>query len=519
MTASGARIRTPAAAGEADPPAREPLARLSRRHPWLPVVPQLAVTFTERERDDAARLAQQLLRDEPGLRTTAPFGPQVTAGLGPWPGLFIEDHSAIALFETRGDESYSYRALLLAGEGGLAVIGVKRSPGFEAYCRDRLRLGRVEILTPRPGPQALALRCTEDQTLIERAAAHAKESGGLNLVPYMGTGGVWKLAGKIAEASGTEVRVAAPPPRLVRRVNDKLWFAARVSELIGPRALPPAHPCFGLASLTGRIAALARRHAAVAVKLPASASSAGNIVLEAGEVWDLSLRGLRDRLHRLLLRVGWSGQFPLMVTAWESPIFASPSVQIWIPEKQCPEILVEGIFDQQVIGATRSFAGAAPTSLSMQWRQRLAREASRLGLLFQALGYFGRCSFDAILVGERETGADLHWVECNGRWGGTSIPMTLANRLVGSWHRHPFVIVERDDLALPGQDAALFLEGIADQLFLPGQRECGAVLLSPGQVERGTGFEMMVLDETLEGARRRAEALERRLAGGKTRAE
>jgi hypothetical protein len=70
-----------------------------------------------------------------------------------------------------------------------------------------------------------------------------------------------------------------------------------------------------------------------------------------------------------------------------------------------------------------------------------------------------------------------------------------------------------------GQDAALFLEGIADQLFLPGQRECGAVLLSPGQVERGTGFEMMVLDETLEGARRRAEALERRLAGGKTRAE
>ena len=519
MTASSARVRIPPATGEADPPGGGRLARLSRRHPSLPVVPQLAVTFTERERNDASRLARQLLRDEPGLRTTAPFGPQVTAGLGPWPGLVIEDHSAIALFETSGDESYSYRALLLAGEGDLVVIGVKRCPGFEAYCRDRLRLGRVEILAPRPGPQALALRCTEDQSLIERAAAHARESGGLNLVPYMGIGGIWKLAGMIAEASGTEVRVAAPPPRLVRRVNDKLWFAARVSELIGAGALPPAHPCFGLASLTGRVAALARDQAAVAVKLPASASSAGNIVLDSREILDMPPRRLRDRIYWLLRRIGWRNHYPLMVTAWESPVVASPSVQLWIPEHDGAEIAVEGIFDQVVIGARRSFAGAAPTRLSMQWRQRLAREAGRLGLLFQELGYFGRCSFDAILVGERETGADLHWVECNGRWGGTSIPMTLANRLVGSWHRHPFVIVERDDLALPGQDTARFLEGIADQLFLPGQREYGAVLLSPGQVERGTGFEIMVLDESPEGARRRAEALEQRLAGGKTRAK
>ena len=44
---------------------------------------------------------------------------------------------------------------------------------------------------------------------------------------------------------------------------------------------------------------------------------------------------------------------------------------------------------------------------------------------------------DAILIGESLADARLHWIECNGRWGGVSIPMTLANRLTGDWARHP----------------------------------------------------------------------------------
>jgi hypothetical protein len=362
----------------------------------------------------------------------------------------LEDHSQIALFGTGKESVYEYRALLLASKGDLVAIGVKRNLKFESYCHDALGLGEATIVTPRPGPEPLALRCAEDSELIAKIATTARISSGLNVVPYMGTGSVWKLAGRISAATGLPVRVAAPPPRLARRVNDKLWFATQVDN---------AH---------------------VAVKVPSSASSVGNVVLDSKCLTGLSLKQLRDRLDCRLRRTGWLGEFPLMVTAWEDPILASPSVQLWIPKRKTGEVVVEGIFDQSVAGLARTFSGAQPSSLSAEWQARLAEEASRIGTVFQILGYFGRCSFDAIVVGESQSNARLHWLECNGRWGGTSIPMTLANRLVGDWEKRPFVIIDRDNLHGHGQEIGAFLKSISEDLYLQGRRDHGVVLLSPG---------------------------------------
>lgn len=186
------------------------------------------------------QLASKLLADEPVLRSPEAFGSNVSPGLGPWPSLLLEDHSGIALFDPEEETAFAYRALLLAGEGDQVVIGVRRSPPFERYCSDILRLGSVDILTVSAAwrHRSLAARCLRDPELLDRAAAQARAAGGLNLLPYMGTGGAWALAGAIAGRSGVEVRVGAPPPRLTRRINDKLWFAERVTEVLGRQAVP-----------------------------------------------------------------------------------------------------------------------------------------------------------------------------------------------------------------------------------------------------------------------------------------
>lgn len=480
----------------------------------LPIVPHVSFAIGAEERRTLARLAARIRAGEPALADTRPFDGGVEPGLGPWPSLFIEDHSAIALFEEAGDRAYAYRSLLLAGDGDQVVIGTARSPAFEAYCRETLALGSAEVLSPRASAagRSLAMRCAGDPDLLEAAAANARRAGGLNLVPYMGTGGIWVLAAALAMRAGAKVRVSAPPPRLTRRVNDKLWFARRVVEVLGGRALPPAHAVFGPAALAGRVAALARRYACVGVKLTQSASSAGNIVLDAAGLERLSLAALRDRLVELLRRTGWKGAYPVMVTAWEQPVVASPSVQVWIPEGPADPV-IEAIVDQAVIGIAGEFVGAQPTALPAPWRRRLADEAGRLCLLFQELGYFGRCSFDAILVGEDEARAELHWVECNGRWGGVSIPMTLANRLVGDWRRRPFVISQRSDLKGPRRELSAVLTMLGDDLYAAGLRSTGAILLSPGAIEQGTGFQLLVLGESVAGARAQAERVAARLAG------
>jgi Pre ATP-grasp domain len=441
-----------------------------RPAPSIPVVEHLPVEIDAAERQRIAGLAGKLLADEPVLSSTEPFGSNLSPGLGPWPSLALEDHSGIALYDPEEESAYAYRALLLAGEGDQVVIGVRRSPAFERYCSEVLRLGSVDVVSARAARRrrGLAARCLRDAELLERVAQHARAAGGLNLLPYMATGGLWALAGAIAARSGVEVRVGAPPPRLAHRVNDKLWFAERVAEVLGRRALPPAHPAFSLWALTRRVLALARHHASVAVKLPDSASARGNFVLESERLLRLPSLRVLERLRRALHGAGWRGRFPLLVTGWEQPVAANPSVQLWIPDGAAGPPVVEGIFEQRLAGEAGLFAGAAPSDLPLGWQRRLAAEASRLACLFQDLGYFGRCSCDAILVGEDPASWQLHWIECNGRWGGTSIPMTLANRLVGNWRRRPFVVVDKRTEE-PGRERefAAFLQEIDGDLFAP----------------------------------------------------
>ena len=482
----------------------------------LPIVSHYATKLAEGERAALADLAARVAAEEPNLSAIPPLDPQLGTGRIAAPSLLVEDHSGILLALAHvTDAGYTYRALLLAGEGDMLAVYGARNPAFEAYCRDVLRLGRVEALTPAPGepPRPLSLACAEDAAFVERVARTARAAGGLNVVPYMATGGIWRLAGEIAQKAGVPVRVAGPPPKLARRVNDKLWFARRAAEVLGREAVPPSTAVYGMAALVGRVRRLGRRHDSVALKLTHASSSLGNLVLDTAEIAGLSPLALRERLGVLMRQVGWRQEFPLQVTAWEGPLVASPSAQLWIPLQGEGPPVVEGVFDQIVSGRAARFVGAVPSGLPIFWRRRIAFEAARLGTLFQHLGYFGRCSFDAVLVGRTDTRGRLHWVECNGRWGGVSIPMTLANRLTGDWAAGGFLVMIRRLEGLRAKSTADFLKRFADALYRPGVAPAGAVLLSPGPLDIGKGIDLLILGRDAADARERGEALLARLTG------
>ena len=478
----------------------------------LPVVAHFAVQPVPEEVQRIDAVALQLLRNEPALSLTSIFGPRVSAGLADAPSVLFEDHSEIALFSEETNENLQYRALLLAGEGDIVLIAGRRNSSFEAYCRTHLGLGAAAVVpveAVRDGRGgALARGCERAPPLLGFMSDTARRYGQLNVVPYLGTGSAWKLAGRISELSGVPVTVAAPPPRLTQRVNDKLWFAGCVKALLGAEALPPSYHAFGPAALTGRVAALARRFERVVIKVPDSAGSQGNIVLDAGALRGMRLRVVRRRLLRLLRNLGWGNRFPLMVSVWDCAVLGSPSVQIWIPRTEAGLPVIEGIFDQVVEGSAGEFVGAVPSDVPKQWQRRLAHDGMMLACLFQRLGYFGRCSFDAVLTGEHYDDAALHWIECNGRWGGTSVPMTLANRLVGDWASRCFMIVQRSGLSIQRCDVPTALDRLGGVLFRSGQTTGGVVLLTPGGLEAGTGLHFLLLGATDTEVKRYANTIE-----------
>ena len=115
----------------------------------LPIVPHYKTELDRGEQRHVARLAERILADEPALASTGVFDTDVTTGIGPWPGLVLEDHSAISLFDRTNGTKYSQRALLLAGDGDFVAIRGHRYREFEGYCRDSLQLGNVTVLVPR----------------------------------------------------------------------------------------------------------------------------------------------------------------------------------------------------------------------------------------------------------------------------------------------------------------------------------------------------------------------------------
>ncbi|HEV7865877.1 MAG TPA: hypothetical protein VGR20_24490 [Acidimicrobiia bacterium] len=502
------------------------MKRVWRVRQSLPIVEQIPVTVGAVEQARIAALADGLRRGDPALAADpVPASPRrlgdrgdggrVRQGVGDGPALIFEDHGEIPLFTSTAPSPLEYRSLLLAGDGDVFALGGERIPDFETYAREELRLGEVDVL-PRPagvtGVLPDALR--RHPASMARLVRLARERGSLTVIPYLSTAAAWRLAGAVAEAAGVEVSVLAPPPALAARVNDKSWFSQRVAEVLGPEAIPETGWAADAFELTDTLSILAKRHTRLVVKMPDSAGGVGNVVLDSVAVRDLDHDRLLAHVWEQTGRAGRGWTFPLLVGAWDDPVVDSPSVQLWVPQRGDGLPVVEGVFSQVLKGARGTFVGAAPTWLPIEWQQRLADEAVRLASLFQELGYFGRCSFDAVLAGSALESAAVHWVDANGRWGGVSIALTAANRLVGDWQRRPFVIVQRSRLRMPPRTLPAVLDEIGPHLvFRPSDGRTGAVVLAPCRIVEGTGMNLMVLAGDVAAAEADAATVKARLLG------
>ena len=504
--------------------------RVWRVRSSLPVVEQIPVTVNDTEQRRIAALADDLRRDDPAL-VPAPGGGRVRQGVGDGPALIFEDHGEIPLFTAAAPSALEYRSLLLAEDGDVFALGGQRIPDFEDYARDDLRLGEVTVL-PRPvgsprgtggvppttaagaapgSPLPDALRT--DPASMSRLVRLARERGSLTVIPFLSTDGAWRLAEAVAAEAAVDVFVLGPPPALAARVNDKSWFSCRVVEVLGPDAIPETGWAADAFELTAELSLLAKRHRRLVVKMPDSAGGVGNVVLDSAVVATLDHDRLLAHVWEQTGRAGRGWSFPLLVGAWDDPVVDSPSVQLWVPQQGDGLPVVEGVFSQVLKGARGAFVGAAPSWLPSGWQQRLADEAVRLALLFQELGYFGRCSFDAVLAGSDLESAAVHWVDANGRWGGVSIALTAANRLVGDWQRRPFVIVQRSRMQMPPRTLPAVLEDIGSQLFQLSDGRTGTVVLAPCRLVEGSGMNLMVLAGDVAAAEADAETVKARLLG------
>ncbi|MDU8911618.1 hypothetical protein [Aestuariicoccus sp. MJ-SS9] len=463
--------------------------------------------------DPCDEIAAHLLRDEPALLSSAGFGDFVRQGAGPGPALLVGDQSEIPLLRTAPLSRFDHRMALLARPGDMVAVR-RRDRGFEDYLKHILGLADIAFIeTEAHGPAPAAAQIRLSPPLLEACVDLCKRHRGLTLTPYLTTGHVWRLAQAIGQGAGRPVHVNGPTPRAARRANDKLWFADLARRVIGGEATPPTFAAFGPAAAAGLVARIGRSADQVIVKVPDSAGSAGNIRLPSAAVRHLPLAALRWFLLARLRATGWRDVYPLLVGVWDAHVTHSPSVQMWLPHLDQGPPRIEGIFEQRVQGTAATFVGARRSPLPRALQDRIGAEALRIAAVLQRIGFFGRCSFDAVLCHGGKGGAAIHWIECNGRWGGVSIPMTALGRLVPGERDRAMLIVQ-EILPRDPRPVTWMVEVLDDLLLRPGQTEGGIGILSPPPHAEGFSANLAAIAESDDAAERMMQTALDRLATG-----
>ena len=344
--------------------------------------------------------------------------------------LHLEDVSGIPfLTEIAGVEEYEHRARVRACEGDLYATETRPDPDYEAYCRQRLRLGAVQWLGAdcRETPLGLARGCSAGAALARLAFARA--AGGVTIHPYLATDDVWALAARLAAAANVPVTVLGPPPPVTWIANDKAIFTELVEVVLGPGRVPETHAATTVPGCVDLLHELAARCTRVGLKRTRCASGTGNLVLDAAELRAQAPAATAAVVRGFLARTEWRAPEPTLVVEWETAA-ASPSTQWWIPPAGGGEPRLDGIYEQLLAGAEQLFVGSRPSTLPAPVNRALADASRRVAGALQALGYVGRCSFDHLVLGDLEEDFTVRFTECNGRWGGTSTPMHLVDRVV-----------------------------------------------------------------------------------------
>jgi hypothetical protein len=131
----------------------------------------------------------------------------------------------------------------------------------------------------------------------------------------------------------------------------------------------------------------------------------------------------------------------------------------------------------------------------------LAAHALQVGAALQELGYVGRCSFDHLVAGDPRGEPQVVFTECNGRWGGTSTPMSFLDRLLPE-PRPPYRAQDVVSPKLVGATLPDLLERVGDLAFDVGSGRGRFIFYNLGPLDRHGKLDVISIGKDQEDAER-----------------
>lgn len=418
------------------------------------------------------------------------------------PVLHLEDLTGIPFLDgVSGVQEYQHRARVRAGNGDIFAASTRPAEGYEDYCREMLGLGSPEFVhATDDNPMAVARSCFEPE-ILDQLNRHIEERGGMVIHPYMAIESVWTLARRLQQRSGAVVSVLGPPPPALWVANDKARFSQLVEALLGKEWIVETRQSSKPQELAEALGDLAQRCEQVGMKRTRCASAMGNIVFDAAELRETSPSERLKIVEEFLTRTRWCDDEDVLVVEWRDTDL-SPSTQLWVPPIGAGPPVLDGVYEQLLDGPEKVFLGSSPSTLAEPLNQAMLDASLTVCTALQQMGYVGRCSFDFIVTGDPEGEFHAQFTECNGRWGGTSTPMHLVDRLIAHNGKRPSYVATDYFLPESHRDMAFtdLLAALDDLLYSPQNQRGRFILYNVGPMKEHGKFDVISLGKDPEDA-------------------
>ena len=237
----------------------------------------------------------------------------------------------------------------------------------------------------------------------------------------------------------------------------------------------------------------------------------GNAVFSGDSIASLDPREVKTDVLSFLERTEWEEGETVLAVEW-ADTDDSPSTQLWIPPYGGGAPRLDGVYEQILKGEEKIFVGSRPSTLPPRVNRALVEASMAMALVFQRLGYVGRCSFDFIVTGDLEADFDIKMTECNGRWGGTSTPMSLVDRLIKG-ARPDYIAQDFVHQDLEGAHFTDVLVATEEHHYNPATGEGRFVFYNVGPLEGRGKLDVVSLGATPEDAMEGVEVVLPRLLG------
>lgn len=433
----------------------------------------------------AVNVAKALGKEIPSLKMPSQFDAVSCKQLDDAPTLHIDDYSEIPLPDRQRHAIYmQQRACLRAAPGDWIVTSHPVDPNYETYFQQQLQIQPLNwiVANSLAGPTRLALSCIRSREARRQLQTAIRRNGLRYIHPHLASFEVWQLAAWLHEFTRMPLEVIGPPAEVCRFANDKIEFANLVERLLGKRYVPRTVGAYCVATLSDAVRQLAAVHPALGVKIPNGVGGHGNFFVDSKEIQGKTLHEIHHYLRKRFGASGISTSGRMLVDVWETEVLKSGSVQTWLPPVNEGPPVIEGLFEQLIEGEQGCFGGSRQLEAPSAAVQQIVDQSYLLTTVFQHLGYVGRCSFDFILLGKSLDHAHVEYIECNGRWGGTSAPMTLVNTLLGNYsNQRTFETGRRFDPSFPDMTFSGIARQMGEELYDARTGKGNTVLFNPAR--------------------------------------